>query len=66
MWAYTLGVRFWEWLIRRAAAWHAGAAGRSNMLLDPWPENAENKDTAIICKNIIIVVSINVVSVSAE
>jgi 3-deoxy-D-manno-octulosonic-acid transferase len=44
MWAYTLGVRFWEWLIRRAAAWHAGAAGRSNMLLDPWPENAENKD----------------------
>ncbi|MBM3170599.1 MAG: hypothetical protein FJZ75_03195 [Bacteroidetes bacterium] len=44
MWAYALGVRFWEWLIRRASLWHEGAAGRRSMLLDPWPEPAKNRD----------------------
>jgi len=42
MWAYAIGVRFWEWLIRQASAWHQGAAGRHKMLLEPWPQNAEN------------------------
>lgn len=44
MWAYSLGIRFWEWLIRRAAAWHHGAAGRCSMLVQPWPEITKGRD----------------------
>lgn len=44
MWAYSLGVQVWEWLIRLASPWHAGAAGRRNMLLDPWPAPQKNRD----------------------